>query len=127
MAHISAPPTPDVEITATHHRAGKHWITEWRPEDEDFWRETGKKVALRNLVFSVLSEHIGFSIWTVWSILVLGCMAQSRTLKDGRSFNVIKRLWSADELERYLGIRGWSARAQVTRHEMILYAAAAKS
>jgi MFS transporter, NNP family, nitrate/nitrite transporter len=28
-------------------------------------------VALRNLTFSVLSEHIGFSIWTIWSVLVL--------------------------------------------------------
>jgi NNP family nitrate/nitrite transporter-like MFS transporter len=28
-------------------------------------------VARRNLFFSVLSEHIGFSIWTVWSVMVL--------------------------------------------------------
>ena len=47
------------------------WIEHWDPEDETFWRETGEKVARRNLVFSVLSEHIGFSIWTLWSVLVL--------------------------------------------------------
>lgn len=47
------------------------WISDWRPEDEGFWAETGKSVAQRNLVFSILSEHIGFSIWTVWSVLVL--------------------------------------------------------
>ena len=51
--------------------AAGRWITEWRPEDEVFWEGGGKRVALRNLVFSVLSEHIGFSIWTVWSVLVL--------------------------------------------------------
>ncbi|MFJ2603423.1 nitrate/nitrite transporter [Streptomyces sp. NPDC091279] len=47
------------------------WITEWDPEDEAFWKETGERVARRNLLFSVLSEHIGFSIWTLWSVLVL--------------------------------------------------------
>ncbi|WP_405748838.1 MULTISPECIES: nitrate/nitrite transporter [unclassified Streptomyces] len=46
-------------------------ITDWRPEDEVFWAETGAGVARRNLVFSVLSEHIGFSVWSLWSVLVL--------------------------------------------------------
>lgn len=47
------------------------WIEHWDPEDEAFWAETGEKVARRNLFFSVLSEHIGFSIWTLWSVMVL--------------------------------------------------------
>jgi NNP family nitrate/nitrite transporter-like MFS transporter len=48
------------------------WIEQWDPEDERFWNEGGgKRVALRNLVFSVLSEHIGFSIWSLWSVMVL--------------------------------------------------------
>ncbi|MDG9720324.1 NarK/NasA family nitrate transporter [Streptomyces sp. DH24] len=47
------------------------WIQHWDPEDETFWKETGEKVARRNLFFSVLSEHIGFSVWTMWSVLVL--------------------------------------------------------
>ncbi|MEY9875901.1 NNP family nitrate/nitrite transporter-like MFS transporter [Streptacidiphilus sp. MAP12-33] len=46
-------------------------ITDWRPEDEDFWSEAGARVARRNLVYSVLSEHIGFSVWSLWSVLVL--------------------------------------------------------
>ncbi|MGW7721780.1 MFS transporter [Streptomyces canus] len=50
---------------------GSRWIQQWDPEDETFWKETGEKVAKRNLLFSVLSEHIGFSIWTLWSVLVL--------------------------------------------------------
>src|SRR5436309_7809942 len=48
-----------------------HWIDEWHPEDETFWERTGARVANRNLWFSILSEHIGFSIWTMWSVLVL--------------------------------------------------------
>ncbi len=50
---------------------GGRWIEHWDPEDEAFWNETGEKVARRNLIFSVLSEHIGFSVWTVWSVMVL--------------------------------------------------------
>ena len=52
-------------------RRGGHWIDHWDPENEAFWQETGEKVARRNLFFSVLSEHIGFSIWTLWSVMVL--------------------------------------------------------
>ncbi|MEU5629998.1 nitrate/nitrite transporter [Streptomyces rishiriensis] len=58
-----APPSPA--------RKGSRWIEEWDPENETFWNEKGEKVARRNLLFSVLSEHIGFSIWTMWSVLVL--------------------------------------------------------
>lgn len=50
---------------------GGRWIEHWDPEDEAFWNATGEKVARRNLFFSVLSEHIGFSIWTLWSVMVL--------------------------------------------------------
>ncbi|MEV7787109.1 nitrate/nitrite transporter [Streptomyces sp. NPDC088106] len=47
------------------------WIQQWDPEDETFWNRTGERVARRNLLYSVLSEHIGFSVWTMWSVLVL--------------------------------------------------------
>ncbi|MEU9381663.1 nitrate/nitrite transporter [Streptomyces sp. NPDC048279] len=58
-------------MTAPAPTPRSRWIQEWDPEDETFWNATGEKVARRNLVFSVLSEHIGFSIWTMWSVLVL--------------------------------------------------------
>ncbi|MDH6226698.1 MULTISPECIES: nitrate/nitrite transporter [Streptomyces] len=57
-------------VASTGKRSGR-WIEHWDPEDETFWKETGEKVARRNLAFSVLSEHIGFSVWTLWSVLVL--------------------------------------------------------
>ncbi|MFG2038210.1 nitrate/nitrite transporter [Dactylosporangium sp. NPDC048998] len=47
------------------------WIDDWRPEDPEFWARTGAKVARRNLIVSILSEHIGFSIWSLWSVFVL--------------------------------------------------------
>jgi NNP family nitrate/nitrite transporter-like MFS transporter len=62
--------TTDMTALATPARGGR-WIDRWEPEDPDFWERTGKKVANRNLWFSILAEHIGFSMWTVWSVLVL--------------------------------------------------------
>ncbi|OXM68319.1 NarK/NasA family nitrate transporter [Amycolatopsis thermalba] len=57
--------------TMTAPAARKHWIEHWEPENESFWESTGKKIARRNLWFSIFSEHIGFSIWTLWSVMVL--------------------------------------------------------
>jgi NNP family nitrate/nitrite transporter-like MFS transporter len=48
-----------------------HWIEDWRPEDPAFWAAGGARTARRNLVFSILAEHIGFSVWSLWSVLVL--------------------------------------------------------
>jgi NNP family nitrate/nitrite transporter-like MFS transporter len=52
-------------------RLGGRWIDDWRPEDGQFWAEQGARTARRNLIFSVTSEHIGFSVWSLWSVLVL--------------------------------------------------------
>ena len=45
------------------------WISDWRPEDEAFWNAGGKAVARRNLIWSIVAEHIGFSVWLIWSIV----------------------------------------------------------
>jgi NNP family nitrate/nitrite transporter-like MFS transporter len=45
------------------------WITEWNPEDQTFWNASGKIVARRNLIWSIIAEHVGFSIWLIWSIV----------------------------------------------------------
>ena len=45
------------------------WISDWRPDDETFWNTTGKAIARRNLIWSIFAEHLGFSIWLVWSIV----------------------------------------------------------
>jgi len=60
-----------VPASAAPPRARTHWIDDWRPEDEAFWAERGRRVATRNLVFSIASEHIGFCIWSMWSAFVL--------------------------------------------------------
>ncbi len=63
--------TVDVAAVATPPIARGHWIDDWRPEDPAFWAATGERIARRNLVFSILSEHIGFCIWSMWSVFVL--------------------------------------------------------
>jgi len=45
------------------------WISGWNPEDAKFWESEGKFIARRNLIFSILAEHLGFSIWLIWSIV----------------------------------------------------------
>jgi MFS transporter, NNP family, nitrate/nitrite transporter len=45
------------------------WITEWEPEDRVFWERTGRRVARKNLVWSIVAENIGFSVWMMWSVV----------------------------------------------------------
>ncbi|GAA1610010.1 nitrate/nitrite transporter [Actinoplanes couchii] len=62
--------TATLERPAARSLSG-HWIDDWRPEDREFWDNGGKRIAGRNLIFSILSEHIGFSVWSLWSVMVL--------------------------------------------------------
>ena len=45
------------------------WISDWNPEDKIYWETKGKAVARRNLIWSIVAEHIGFSVWLIWSIV----------------------------------------------------------
>ncbi len=63
--------TTTLDAVGTTDAPRNRWIDEWDPENPAFWEATGKPIARRNLVFSILSEHIGFSVWTMWSSLVL--------------------------------------------------------
>jgi NNP family nitrate/nitrite transporter-like MFS transporter len=58
-------PTPEFE-----YRTRGRWLDHWRPEDEHFWTSGGKKTAWKNLLFSVFSEHLGFNVWVIWTIVV---------------------------------------------------------
>jgi MFS transporter, NNP family, nitrate/nitrite transporter len=58
------------ERPASRTRRGR-WIDEWDPEDERFWESTGKRIARKNLALSIFAEHFGFSIWVLWTIVVI--------------------------------------------------------
>jgi NNP family nitrate/nitrite transporter-like MFS transporter len=62
---------PSLSKTDPNKPRSKYWIDDWRPEDPVFWKEPGEKLAKKNLFYSVMSEHIGFSIWSLWSVIVL--------------------------------------------------------
>ncbi len=53
-----------------------HNIAHWDAEDVAAWEGTdgkpaGKEIAKRNLLWSIVAEHVGFSIWSIWSVMVL--------------------------------------------------------
>jgi len=50
-------------------KRGTTWVSDWNPEDETFWKSKGKFIARRNLIWSIVAEHLGFSIWLIWSIV----------------------------------------------------------
>jgi NNP family nitrate/nitrite transporter-like MFS transporter len=52
-------------------RRGGRWIDDWNPDDEEFWERTGRRIARRNLIFSIFAEHLGFAIWVLWSVVVI--------------------------------------------------------
>lgn len=60
--------------TEVEHR-GRGWIEDWSPEDPAFWARTGRRIANRNLWFSIFAEHIGFSLWSIWSVIVVSLPA----------------------------------------------------
>ena len=52
-------------------RTRTHHIADWDAEDVPAWQAGGNKIARRNLIWSVVAEHIGFSVWSIWSVMVL--------------------------------------------------------
>ena len=34
-------------------------------------QRAAKDIAKRNLIWSIFAEHVGFSIWSIWSVMVL--------------------------------------------------------
>jgi len=48
-----------------------HDIETWDAEDVAAWEAGGQKIAKRNLIWSIVAEHVGFSIWSIWSVMVL--------------------------------------------------------
>lgn len=53
--------------TLTRNRNIEHWDA----EDVEAWEAGGKHIARRNLIWSVFAEHVGFSIWSIWSVMML--------------------------------------------------------
>lgn len=61
----SAPVTDRLEI------APGRWITNWQPENPEFWNGPGRATARQNLCWSVFCEFLGFAVWQMWSVTVI--------------------------------------------------------
>ncbi|CQD15974.1 NarK3_1 [Mycobacterium europaeum] len=46
-------------------------ILHWDPEDHVAWENGNKVIARRNLIWSIATMHVAFSIWYLWSVMVL--------------------------------------------------------
>lgn len=46
-------------------------ITNFDPEDCAAWEASNAAIARRNLIWSTASTHVAFSIWSLWSVVVL--------------------------------------------------------
>jgi len=73
MSTTIAPAAAEAAAASTSAAASRRgrWIDDWDPEDEAFWETRGKKIAKKNLAFSIFAEHLGFSIWVLWTIIVI--------------------------------------------------------
>jgi MFS transporter, NNP family, nitrate/nitrite transporter len=63
-----------------------HVLSDWDPEDTVAWEAGNKRIARRNLIWSVVAEHIGFSIWSIWSVMVLFMPASVYGFSAGDKF-----------------------------------------
>src|SRR5271156_1877023 len=48
-----------------------HHISHWDPEDLPTWEAGNLAIARRNLIWSNVIAHVAFSIWYLWSVMVL--------------------------------------------------------
>ncbi len=44
-------------------------LSYWNPNDEQFWEEKGRPVAMRNLVVSIPNLLCGFAVWLYWGMV----------------------------------------------------------
>ena len=88
MATTTVTPTPSATAgtETTIRREPGRWISHWDPEDSAFWEGAGRAVARRNLVLSILAEHLGFSVWVIWSIVTVNLNAVGFAFTESQLF-----------------------------------------
>lgn len=80
--------TDDIAPAPPPRRTGR-WIEEWHPEDPDFWEGGGRQVARRNLIWSIFAEHLGFSVWLIWSVSSAFLLAQGFSFTPQQLFLLV--------------------------------------
>ncbi len=92
MSAVTAPPTvpgtATIDAPALSTRAGR-WIDGYDPEDQAQWESTGRRIAARNLRWSIFAEFLGFVVWQLWSIVVVSLPAAGFDFDTAQTFWLI--------------------------------------
>ncbi len=62
---------PSQPLAVAPSAGGRADISDWRPEDNEFWESTGKRIAYRNLWISIPALLCGFAVWGMWGIITV--------------------------------------------------------
>ena len=57
-------------------------LVDWRPEDSQFWAQSGKRIATRNLWISIPALLLAFSVWMIWSTVTVRLNAVGFAFKN---------------------------------------------
>ena len=82
-------PTATTDADAPPARRTGRWIDDWRPEEPEFWEGGGRAIARRNLLWSIFAEHLGFSVWLIWSVSSAFLLAQGFTFSPQQLFFLV--------------------------------------
>ena len=77
-------------------KANRSVITDWRPEDPEFWQQRGHRVASRNLWISVPCLLLAFCVWMLFSAVAV-------------NLNKVGFQFTTDQLFMLFGGRRWTA------------------
>ncbi|GJQ21966.1 MAG: nitrate/nitrite transporter [Bacteroidia bacterium] len=65
------------------------WLSRWEPEDEKFWKETGRKIAWQTLTITTAALVFSFATWFMMSAIVV------RLPNIGFTFDTMELFWLA--------------------------------
>ena len=86
---MSLPELPEMQSIHTPEIAealDRSVLQEWNPENAQFWQNTGRSIAQRNLWISIPALLLAFSVWMVWSVVVARLPAIGFSFTPGELF-----------------------------------------
>ncbi|WP_017932523.1 nitrate/nitrite transporter [Robiginitomaculum antarcticum] len=83
------PEMQSIHNPETHDALSPKVITDWRIEEDSFWKNRGRKIARRNLWISIPALFLSFAIWMVWSVVV------AKLPQIGFSYSTSQLFWLA--------------------------------
>ncbi|MFN8524520.1 MAG: MFS transporter [Chloroflexota bacterium] len=67
--------------------ASATWLETWQPEDQDFWQQTGRRIAYQTITITTASLILSFATWFVMSAIVV------RLPQIGFQFTTLQLFW----------------------------------